>query len=110
MSVHLPNQAAPYLLVAALAVIVVYFAWYFPRSRSLLEQWAARRGVQLVHWERRWLFQGPYFWMASKYQPVFRVRVRDHQGRERSGWVRCGGSLSGVFSNQATETWDEDAA
>jgi hypothetical protein len=110
MSIHLPNEAAPYVLAVALAVIVGYFAWFFPRSRSLLAQWAARRGVQLIHSDRRWLFQGPYFWTGSRWQPVFRVKVRDHQGRERSGWVLCGGSLSGVFSNQATETWDEDAA
>jgi hypothetical protein len=110
MSIHLPNEAAPYVAVVALVVLVVYYAWYFPRSRSVLERWAARNGVQIIHSERRWVFQGPYFWTGSRWQPVFRVKVRDHHGHERSGWVLCGGFLSGAFSEEAKVRWDENTA
>jgi hypothetical protein len=109
LRIHLPDEAAPFALVVALVVIAGYFTWYFPRSRTLLEHWAARSGVQIIHAQRRWLFQGPYFWTGSRWQPVFRVKVRDHHGHERSGWVLCGGFLSGVFSDQATVTWDDRA-
>jgi hypothetical protein len=38
---------------------------------------------------------------------VYRIKVSDRGGNERTGWVRCGGSLGGLFIDEATVAWDE---
>jgi len=106
--VHLSRQAAPFVSVLVVSLLVTYFVWYFPRSRSLVRHWAQRSGFEIIDVRHRWLFKGPFSWDHTKYQPVFRVRVRDRHGKERSGWVRCGGGLTGVFTDEAAVIWDED--
>ena len=105
---HVPQRAAPFIAAIVLSGAVIYFVWYFPRARSLARHWAARNGFEILDLKHRWLFKGPYFWDHTRYQPVFRVRVRDCHGEERSGWVRCGGGLTGVFTDEASVIWDDD--
>jgi hypothetical protein len=47
--------------------------------------------------------------MSSNAQAVYRVKVRTRDGRLRRGWVRCGGWLSGVLSDQVDVRWDARA-
>ena len=108
MHVHLPTEAAQIVLAIVILVLVIYFAWYFPRSRSVLEHWAKQNGFEIIHSEFRWLFRGPFSFLSNRGQTVYRVRVRDHHGLERSGWVRCGSIWIGLFSDQAIVTWDLD--
>ena len=109
MAIHIPFPvgAAPIVTAIVIPLLVIYLAWYFPRSKSLLRHWALRQRFEIVHSELRWVFKGPYSFLCSRCQTVYRVRVRDHQGRERSGWVRCGGIWTGLFSDEAIVTWDE---
>ena len=101
-------DAAVFIGGGAVIIFVVYYGWLFPRSRLILKHWAARSGFQIMHSEFRWFFQGPYFLMSCKGQTVFRVKVRDPQGHERSGWVCCGGIWTGLFSDHAEASWDDE--
>ncbi len=108
MHIQMPRNAAPWVLAIVLTGLVTYFGWYFPRARILVRRWAERNGFELLDLEHRFLFKGPFFWNHSKYQPVFRVRVRDRRGDEHLGWVRCGGSLIGVFADETSVIWDKE--
>ena len=108
MKVHipLPDWAGTIITAILIPGLVIYWLWYFPRSKSLLEHWATRNGCKILASEFRWLVKGPYFLMCSRGQSVYRVKVQDRQGNERSGWVRCGGIFLGPFKDEAAVTWD----
>lgn len=102
-------------VVLALGVVVLaivafaYLAWHFSRSRSVLEQWADENGFEILSSEYRNLFRGPFSWTTSKGQTVYYVRVRDRQGTERTGWVRCGGWVLGLMSDKAEVRWEDES-
>ena len=95
------------LIVVILVLAVVSWLWYFHRSDKLLDDWMAERGYEILSKERRWLRKGPFFWWTSKSQAVFRVTVRDSNGKARSGFVRVGGFFLGMFSSNVEVTWDD---
>jgi len=94
------------LLVLVLAIVYVMVT--YSKARAILEQWAAANGYQILHSELRTLFTGPFFWRNFTKQPVYYVRVRGRDGRERSGWIRCCVWWSGS-SSTAEVRWDETA-
>jgi hypothetical protein len=97
------------LLVVVIAAAAIGFNYYYQcsRSRSILEEWAAQNGYEMIKSELRYLRKGPFFWTSSRGQVVYYVGVRDGQGRDRYGWVRCGGWWLGLASNKAVVRWDE---
>lgn len=95
------------IVVAVLVAAVVALFWQFGRSQSILDRWAESNGYRLIDSERRWMRKGPFFWRSSKGQTVFYVTVEDRQGHVRHGYVRCGGWLLGLLSDQATVEWDD---
>ena len=72
----------------------------------MLEQWAERNGYRIIEADYRNVFRGPFFWTTGKTQTVYRVTVEGKDG-ERTGWVRCGSHLFGLFSNKVEVRWDE---
>ena len=64
-------------------------------------------GYELLDARYSWFRRGPFFFRSSEEQAVFYVTVRDPEGQQRRGWVRCGGFWLGLFSDQATVKWDE---
>jgi hypothetical protein len=103
------TDAGDLVIAVSLVVSGVALAWHFVRGRALVEGWAQRQGYTLEACECRWLRRGPYLWMSSNAQAVYRVKVRTRDGRLRRGWVRCGGWLSGVLSDQVDVRWDARA-
>jgi hypothetical protein len=102
------NRDSLAILVPAMIVLVAgYLAWSFSRSRSLLEQWAADNGFEILEREYRTFRRGPFFWTSSKNQAVYHVKVRDREGNVRSGWVRCGGWFLGLLSDQTEVRWED---
>jgi hypothetical protein len=95
------------LILIVVLLVIAYIAWYYRRSRSLLDRWAERNGYRIVDSEYRYFFRGPFFWTSSKEQTVYRVTVADKAGNVWSGWVRCGGWWLGLLSDQAEARWDE---
>lgn len=96
------------LLLPAATALVVYVAWCFSRSRSLLQRWASENGLQIL--DSKLSPSGPpsWNWTSSRSQTVYFVRVRDNDGRERRGWVRCGSFWAGVFSDKTEVRWEDE--
>ena len=90
------------------SVVIGSIVWHYSRSRSVLEQWANEHGFEILHSEYRTLFRGPFFWTTSRGQTVYYVRVRDRQGTEHTGWVRCGGWFLGLMTNKAEVRWEKE--
>jgi hypothetical protein len=96
------------IVVAALVALVVGGSyWRYRRSRQLLARWARQSRVELLRAERRLVSRGPFFWRSSDSQIVFRVTVRDRDGRVRHGFVRIGGWFLGVLSDQTAAEWED---
>ena len=104
MSNHISNAI---IAATVLLLLAGYFIWFFWRSRSMLDQWARKNEFEIIHAKLRWLVQGPFTGLSNKGQTVYRVKVRDHHGHERLGWILCGGIWSGLFSNQIRVEWDD---
>jgi hypothetical protein len=74
---------------------------------SLVEQWAADNGYELLRSEYRMQSQGPFSGpAAAKKQPVFYVQVRDPSGKTRSGWIRFRSRLFGLLSDKTDVKWE----
>ena len=100
------GDAALTILIIALAIGAVF--WHYARSRSLLEEWASENGYRILSSEHRHLARGPFFWTTSKGQTVYRVSIEDREGRVRSGWVRCGSWMMGLWSDRVQVKWDDE--
>ena len=98
---------SPLGILGLVALVVGVAAWYYRRATNVLEQWAEGNGYELLSSERCWCWQGPFFWTTSESQEVFYVTIRTPQGETRRGWVRCGGWLAGLLSNEAEVRWDD---
>ena len=96
-----------FLVVLIVLLSVVSLVWRFSRGVSIMEEWAGRHGYTILDRQRRYLRRGPFFWWTSRGQVVFRVAIRDRDGRLRQGWVRVGGFFLGLFSDQVEVRWDD---
>lgn len=96
------------LIVASVLLAAVWVGWHYLRGRELVQLWADRQGLVLEECGYRHLARGPFLWTSSKSQAVYRVRVRGRDGAVRRGWVRCGGWISGVFSDEVVVRWDAE--
>jgi len=97
----------PVLGVMAFVIAINIAAW--KRDETVLRKWAQREGFEIIAFKRAF-FTGEFSWLTtSRGQRVFSVTVRDREGRERSGWVRCGSFLGGtIFSDAAEVKWKKD--
>ena len=95
------------LILLVIAAAAVSLFWHFSRSRSILENWAAQNGYEILERQYRTFFKGPFFWTSSRGQMVYYVKVRDQSGQVRTGWVRCGGWFLGMFSDKADVRWED---
>jgi hypothetical protein len=95
-----------FLVAAACVIAAGILAWHISRSRTILEQWAQDMNYTILESDFRIFRRGPFFWTTSRGQTVYYVTIRDRQGMKRSGWVRCGGWWTGLFSNKAEVRWD----
>jgi len=101
------STGAYLILIGFAAIVVVMVVWSFSRGRALLNRWAQDNGFQILHSEMRTLCAGPFTWTSSRNQMVYFVRVRDQEGRERSGWVRCGSFWLGIWSDKTEVRWKD---
>jgi hypothetical protein len=98
---------AVFATLAAIAAGVGFVTFDKRRSIAVLRKWAAENNFELLRSERSFS-SGAFRWLTSVKTSVFFVNVRDREGRERSGWVRCGSPFEGVlFSDKAEVKWKE---
>jgi len=93
-----------FFVIVGIVALVLYI--YISRSQKLLKGWANENGYEFVRVEYRMFRKGPFVW-SGRGQTVYRVEVRDRQGVERQGWVRCGSWWAGVFRDKVEARWDE---
>ena len=98
-------EAAIPILMLVIAM-VLFGAWHYGRAGSILETWARDNGYRILSQENCWLAKGPFFWTSTRGQEVYRITVRDREGRTRSGYVRCGGAFLGMLSDRVDVRWD----
>lgn len=100
------NSTTILLVTLGVVILVVYYTYFFTRSRKLVRRWARENNYALLKMEHRLFRKGPYL-LTGRNQAVFRVVVRDDSGLKRRGWVRCGSWLAGIFGNDVEATMDK---
>ena len=98
------DYVAEIVTAASVATFVIWFS--VTRRSTILKDWADKNGYQILHKEFRVFRVGP-FWGQSGQAVVYYVTVRDEQGQQRSGWVRCGGRFLGLLSDNADVIWKD---
>lgn len=99
----------PALLVVVVALLAVLsLAWSFSRANEIRARWAAQHGFEILSATYCWFWRGPFWWRSTDGQFVFRIVVRDRDGRQRSGWLRCGSWFLGLLSREATVVWEDE--
>ena len=94
------------LSVLVIGIALASHAWTRYRATKLLGSWAMSNGYQLLQSEPRYARTGPYFWRHSRGQVIYYITIADPRGSRRTGYVRLGGWLFGLLSNQVDVTWD----
>jgi hypothetical protein len=110
MGKEAPDIILQIVVVSVFAVLFAGFLfWFKASSKAILRKWAKENGFQIVKSRQGSFFTGRFkWWTNGRMQDIYFVKVRDQDGHERSGWVRCGSFFGGVlFSNQIEVRWDE---
>src|SRR3954464_2278680 len=70
-------------------------------GKAILAKWADANGFQLLNLKRAF-WVGPFNPLTTGgSRTVFAIKVKDREGHERSGWVRCGTFWGGaLFSDK----------
>ena len=99
--------------VLLIAGVLALAAWSIVRGETrasqMLEQWLHDNDYRLLQKGTPWIKDNPFFMSSNRSQKVFKVSVRDREGKIRQGWVRCGHALAGVAVSQVEVKWDEMA-
>jgi hypothetical protein len=99
------------LAVAVVAAILALYRRGRQREIQMLKRWAERSHFELLHSrERRFLEGAPFSFWTSHRTPNYFVKVRDQQGRERSGWVRLGTVFESIYwegKDKVEVRWEE---
>ncbi len=96
------------LVLGLFALLALYTWWWYSRSRSILRRWAATNGFAILGHRLRLFSTGPFSWTSINGQTVYQVHVRDAEGLERRGWVRCGSFWSGVLDDRTDVRWESE--
>jgi len=102
------GHISPLLFLAAGIVLLVALGfWKFWLAKRILKRWAKCNNYEILASEHCWWGKGPFFWTTTVGQVVYYVKLRTSDGQEKQGWVRCGGWLWGVATDEAVVRWDE---
>lgn len=100
------------VLMVVLTPILLLLVWgvvRLRRGRAAVRAALVRDRYDIVRMQFRWFSHGPFSWTTMRAEAVYRLRVRDQAGRERTGWARWG--RRGPFAPDTLELrWDEPAA
>jgi hypothetical protein len=95
------------LAPVAIALIIAQLVWRSRRKKTILQNWAASQGFQLIEYEERRLARGPFFFTTAKGQSVFRIAVQYPDGATATGWAKLGTWAFGLLSDAVNVRWDE---
>ncbi len=64
----------------------------------MIQRWAEKSGFELLHFRQRAFSEtAPFSFWTSHRAPNYFVRVRDRDGKERSGWIRLGTFFESIY-------------
>ena len=95
------------LIVLGVVFGILYYLFGFLIAKRTLTRWADENGYEILDCRPCFFWWGPFFWISSKHQKVFRVGLRDRAGRVRRAWVRCGSFWWGTWKDTADVKWDD---
>lgn len=81
--------------------------WQMDRAGELADRWARDNDYRIVASEYRFWREGPFWWRSTDSQIVQRITVKDRYGNERSGYMRSGHWLFGLWNDNVDVEWDE---
>jgi len=92
----------PFVLVCL--VVAVVLARRTTGPAAALAAWAREHGLEILEANRRYFFRGSFRLPRSAGQSIYRIRVRDEDGGERSGIARVGGFFG--LGKEVRVVWD----
>jgi hypothetical protein len=95
-------------ILLVLVSIWLGFVWSRSRSEAIIKKWAVKNGFTVLSSKNYHFVRGPFFLRSDPRQTVYNVTIRDQSGQDRSAWVRCGGWLLGLVSDDIKVMWDND--
>jgi len=100
----------PLILLGSMLVvgtlIFFYRVWEQDEAIRRVLAWAKANNYQIIDaLSRRWASR-PGHVPSSMLQMVFRVKIKDEDGRQREGWLRLGSYFLGLVSKEQDVFWD----
>ena len=94
------------VLIAAI-VLRPFFSRALKRTQDRLDGWAKSEGVTIVSRRHARFYEGSGAWLRSEDHTLYRLEVRDRQGRVRLAWVTIGDEKQMFESNPdiSNVTW-----
>ena len=97
-------------IVAVLTVGIgfhLFWTYYRKDGYRELEKWADRQGYTILYSELRHFKTGPFFLSTrSRLQHVFYVTLEDKEGKQSKAWIKVGGVILGLLSNEIEVKWE----
>ena len=100
-------QSSSFFAALVLVAVATAVGYIFKRRSGapfFIHRWADDHGFRILSCQFRYLAKGPFTLNSQRRHEVYRVKVRDSDGRERSAWVR---SVLSFGSDNAEVVWDE---
>jgi len=103
---------AEYIITIAATILLlifftVYMTYYKNSGLKVVENWAKKEGYKIIDSELRWVKTGPFFLSGtSRQQRVFLVTLGSKEGKKKKAWIRVGGYVLGLLSDQIDIKWE----
>ena len=76
------------------------------KALFVIDEWANKHQLDIESCERRYFRTGPFFFMSSRYQRVYYMKVCDREGRKKAVWLKLGGYFSGMLNEEIEVVWE----
>ena len=105
--------------VMSILIVLLMLLWIVPywysfsvfhsrRCESMLIDWTLANGCKFTsHGDDSYFSRGPFQWITSQLQIVWRFHAKDKNGREHSGWICFGSYWWGMLLKRVRVKWDE---
>jgi hypothetical protein len=95
------------IAIVALIVIFIYISGTFKKNKSvsILEQAMEQENLELVEKKYELLEGGPFSGDVSFKQSIFRIKVKDENGKVGSGWACVGSYFLSVYTTRKVKIY-----
>ncbi|MDG3002276.1 hypothetical protein [Paludisphaera mucosa] len=97
------------VVLATILAILALIVWSARDVERRLRRWADEQGLTIVSQRLARFWRGPFFWKSTRTDYVYRLTVRDSDGRLAEGWARLPGLAVGPFGRWVQVRWVDKA-